>query len=104
MPCAPTVLSPKDGTPLPPATIHTMRFVHVSCLVAQLDHPRRQGNPGMSLKAELAANAAVIRSMREEERRITQEKEALERRGGEAGERRRGAEEHVSLLRVDCGC
>ena len=61
----------------------------------QLDHPRRQNSRSAELKAALAANAAMIRSMQEEERVFSVERDLLERRRGETGERRRGAEEQV---------
>lgn len=49
----------------------------------------------MELKAALAANAAMIRSMQEEERAFSEQRDLLERRRGAAGERRKGAEEQV---------
>lgn len=64
----------------------------------QLDHPRRQNSRSAELKAALAANAAMIRSMHEEERVFSVERDLLERRRGEAGERRREAEEKVRVL------
>ncbi|CAB1119536.1 unnamed protein product [Ectocarpus sp. CCAP 1310/34] len=55
------------------------------------------------LKAALAANAAMIRSMQEEERAFSVQSDLLERRRGEAGARRKGAEEHAALLRAQAG-
>lgn len=40
----------------------------------------------------------MIRSMQEEERALSTQRDLLEKRRAEAGQRRRGAEEHVSLL------
>lgn len=62
----------------------------------QLDHPRRQNSRALELKAALAANAAMIRSMQEEERAFSAQRDLLDKRRGEAGERRKGAQEQVS--------
>lgn len=62
-----------------------------------MDHPSLQSKRSADLAA-LAANAAMIRSMQEEERALSTQRDLLEKRRAEAGQRRRGAEEHVSLV------
>ncbi|CBJ33300.1 serine/threonine-specific protein kinase-like protein [Ectocarpus siliculosus] len=69
----------------------------------ELDHPGLQSKRSADLKAALAANAAMIRSMQEEERAFSVQRDLLERRRGEAGARRKGAEEHAALLRAQAG-
>lgn len=69
-----------------------------------MDHPRLQSQRSADLKAALAANAAMIRSMQEEERTFSTQRDLLERRRGEAGQRRKGAEEQVRVgMRVEGG-
>lgn len=64
----------------------------------QSDHPQRHLNAktyAMELKAALAANAAHRRSIEREEEDCSAQRDVLERQRGQAGERRRGAEEQV---------
>lgn len=65
--------------------------------MGSLDHSNLQSQRSADLKAALAANAAMIRSIQEEEKVFSAQRDLLERRRGEAGERRKGAEEHVSF-------
>ncbi|CAM9636669.1 unnamed protein product [Ectocarpus sp. 8 AP-2014] len=69
----------------------------------ELDHPGLQSKRSADLKAALAANAAMIRFMQEEERAFSVQRDLLERRRGEAGARRKGAEEHAALFRAQAG-
>ncbi|CAM9276158.1 unnamed protein product, partial [Sphacelaria rigidula] len=64
----------------------------------EFDHPRRLLNPktyAMELKAALAANAAHRRSLTREEDSYLEQRDEMERQRGQAGGRRRGAEEQV---------
>lgn len=51
----------------------------------------------MDLKAALAANAAMIRSMQEDGRSLSAQRDLVESRGGEWGHRREGSEDQASF-------